>query len=126
MKAVLSIPHHWQQDPRYAKLCDGTFLREIGRQILRVIKQNRTIFQTVPPEIPVEVDWVQDNGNPAICEPLLVIEAAGASHMRQIESVNQVTYRIASALVQSHLHSVIPDCQIRLRLVSEYTIPLGG
>lgn len=126
MKAVLSIPAWWREDPRYAPLRDPQILTELGRQIARSLRPSALIYQVIPPEIPLAIDWVQDDANPRVAEPLLLVEVEGTSTTPQRESVNQAGYRLGRAMADSHLAVIIPDCQIRLRVVSEHTVPLGG
>lgn len=126
MKAVLSIPAWCREDQRYAPLRDPQILTELGRQIARSLRPSALIYQVIPTEVPVEVVWIPDDTNPQLAEPLLIVEVEGTSATPQRESVNQAGYRLGRAMTDSHLAAIIPDCQIRLRVVSEHTVPIGG
>ncbi|MFA9261982.1 MAG: hypothetical protein ACEQSB_01295 [Undibacterium sp.] len=126
MKAVLSIPHHWQQNRRYATLGNREFIAGLSRQIAQGLRLSTSLYQLIPPSVPVEINWLQDHTNPTLVEPTLIVIAEGAAIKPQPESVAQSAYRLAQSLGSSNLSTLIPDCRICLRVVFEHTEALGG
>ncbi len=126
MKATLFIPNRWQQDQRYAALSKPDFLNEFGRQISRTIKRDTNLHPIPSGSDSVALEWTKDDGKEDEQEPILIVEIAAIPGLPQRESVAQSTSRLAFALTQSRLYAIIPDCLIRLRIVHEYTFPLGG
>ena len=126
MRIVLSLPAHWRADRRYAPLGNPQILAELSRQIARSLRPHSHLYRSIPPGVPVEIDWVPDDANPRLVEPILLIEIEGATTTPPRESVAQAGYRLSQGMADSHLMPLIPDCQIRLRVVSEHTAPIGG
>lgn len=126
MHAVLSIPAWRQKDKRFAPLRDPQILTELGRQISHSLRPSMLLYATLPSDIHVKVEWIPDNVNPQLVEPVLAVTAEGTAVSPQRESVSQATLRLARGLTNSHLATVVPDCTIQLRVVTERAIPLGG
>jgi hypothetical protein len=126
MKAVLSIPHHWQQSQQYAALRNPRFPTSIGREILEALHSNVLVYEHLPRELVVEIEWLPDQANPKLAEPTLFVEVDGSGARIARESADQSGYRFAAAMKRGTLATLIPDCQIRHRIVSEYQAPIGG
>lgn len=125
MRAVLSIPAWWRQDQTRARLWKREPLTVLGRQIAWALNNEAYTHHPVPADFQVEIDWIRDSGNPEVSIPLLFIEVEDDPQSRLPETQEEVTQRFARNMRRTNLKSLIPDCRIRFRFVSEHTASIG-
>lgn len=126
MKAVLSIPHHWQHGMSRATLCHPEFPWNLGRDILRALRSNVLVYDGLPKDLRVEIEWLPDNANPKLAEPTLFVEVSGTGTRIPKESANNAGHRFAVAMKETLIATLIPDCQVIHQIVSRYQAPIGG
>lgn len=122
MYATLSFPAHWP-----CKL-DQNILNKLGGQIAYGLRISLPHLAGLPVRIPISVERIGNEELADLREPelLVVVTITDHSNLSHGMRISESSHQLAVALGNSCLWDFAPDCVIRLRVVAEHAVPIGG